>query len=436
MLRPLLLLLLLLAPADAQAAPPLTERQQLRDTPVARVVRAAGPAVVNVYQDVVQEVELPYPYNRLWGPQRTRRTSLGTGFLIDPDGYILTNAHVIQLGRQGIQVRMEDKREFPAELVNVDVDNDVALLKITPPAGALLPVALLGTSADVMPGETVIAIGNPLGNENSVSAGLVSAVYRQVRLPSSPGLDHASPVFKDYIQVDAAINPGNSGGPLLNVLGEVVGINFAIANEAEGIGFAIPIDRVRRTLTENLLNPRLRREVVTGLEVAGDPVQRAVTLALVQQGGPAERAGLRVGDRLVSIAGQPVAWEFDVNKALLATQPGERVDVVVERDGRTVRTVLELGRDDSPLLVIWRRMGLSVVDHPRYKGVRIERVDPTGPGATLGLQLGDLLDGIGETEVDSSADLHRTIGSLLPGQGVVVHVWRGNGASWGQLLLR
>ena len=440
MLPALLLLVLTTLPAAAQALPALSERQQQRDTPVARVVREAGPAVVNVYQDVVQEVELRYPYNLLWGPGRSRRSSLGTGFVIDPDGYILTNAHVIQQNQgipvsQGIHVRLADASEYPAELVSVDVDNDVALLKITLPPGQSLPAARLGTSADVMPGETVIAIGNPLGNENSVSSGLVSSVLREVRLPSS-GRDHASPVFKDYIQVDAAINPGNSGGPLLNVLGEVVGINFAIANGAEGIGFAIPIDRVRRTLTENLLNPRLKREVVTGLEVVGDPVQRAVTLALVQQGGPAERAGLRVGDRLVSIAGQAVAWEFDVNKALLATHPGERVDVVIERDGRTVRTALELGKDDSPLLVIWRRMGLSVVDHPRYKGVRIERVDPTGPGAALGLQLGDLLDGIGETEVDSSADLHRTIGSLLPGQGVVVHVWRGNGASWGQLLLR
>jgi serine protease Do len=437
--RLLLLLTLIVTPLAAQAAPPLTERQTLRDTPVARVVREAGPAVVNVYQDVVHEVELRYPYNLIF-PNRSRRSSLGTGFTIDPDGYILTNAHVIQQEQgvpvsQGIWVRLSDESEYPAELVNVDVANDVALLKITPPPGVALAAVRLGTSADVMPGESVIAIGNPLGNENSVSTGIVSSVYREVPLPSS-GRQPGTPVFKDYIQVDAAINPGNSGGPLLNVLGEVIGINFAIANDAEGIGFAIPADRVRRTLTENLLNPRIRREVVTGLEVQGDPVRRAVTLAQVQQDGPAQRAGLREGDRLVSIAGRPVAWEFDVSKALLDSRPGDHVDVVVEREGRTVRTALELGRDDSPLLVIWRRMGLSVVDHPRYKGVRVERVDPTGPAATLGLQPGDLLDGLGEEELDSTVDLHATLSGLSPGQRVVVHVWRGNGASWGQMRLQ
>ncbi|MBM3984594.1 MAG: PDZ domain-containing protein [Planctomycetes bacterium] len=437
--RSLLLLALLLAPAAAQSAPPLTGRQQLRDTPVARVVREAGPAVVNVYQDVVHEVELRYPYNLIF-PSRSRRSSLGTGFVIDRDGYILTNAHVIQQDQgvpvsQGIYVRLSDRSEYPAELVNVDVANDVALLKVTPPPGLVLAAARLGTSSDVMPGESVVAIGNPLGNENSVSTGIVSSVFREVPLPAS-GRQPSSPVFKDYIQVDAAINPGNSGGPLLNVLGEVIGINFAIANNAEGIGFAIPIDRVRRTLTENLLNPRIKREVVTGLEVQGDPVSRSVILAAVHEDGPAERAGLRAGDQLVSIAGQPVAWEFDVSKALLATQPGDRVDVVVERDGRTVRAALELGRDDSPLLVIWRRMGLSVVDHPRYKGVRVERVDPTGPAAVLGLQPGDLLDGLGEEELDSTLDLHDTLRALPPGQRMVVHVWRGNGASWGQMRLQ
>lgn len=434
--RALLLAALLVLPARSQAAAELTPRQAARDTPAARVVREVGPAVVNVYQDVVREVELPYPWSRLWGPQRTRRTSLGSGFLIDPEGYILTNAHVLVADGQGIHVRLADRSELPAELVAVDADNDVALLKVTPPDGGALPVLRLGTSADVMVGEEIVAIGNPLGNENSVSTGIVSSVFREVRMPAGAGTEHGSPVFKDYIQVDAAINPGNSGGPLLNVLGEVIGINFAIANEAEGIGFAIPIDRVRRTLVENLLNPRLKREVVTGLELSGDPVARAVRVAALEEGGPAARAGLQPGDRVLSVAGRPVEWEFDVNKALLSARPGDRVDVVVERGGRTLNAALELGRDDSPLLVVWRRLGLSVVDHPRFKGVRVERVDPTGPGAQLGLQPGDLLDGLGEHDVDSTGQLHVLLRALEPGTPVVVHVWRGNGASWGQVRLR
>jgi serine protease Do len=294
----------------------------------------------------------------------------------------------------------------------------------------------LGTSADVMVGETIIAIGNPLGNENSVSSGIVSSVLREVRVPGPRGADTGSPVFKDSIQFDAPINPGNSGGPLLNMLGEVVGITFAIANEAQGISFAIPIDRVRETLTQNLLNPRMQREVVTGFEVLGDPVAREVTLADVQPDGPAQRAGLQPGDRLLAIAGKPVEWEFDYNKALLASRPGDEVDVVVERDGRTVRTSVVLGRDDSPLLVIWRRMGLSVVDHPQYKGVRVERVDPSGAAAALGLQVGDLIDGLGEREIDSLSQLFALIRDLPPGTPVVVHVWRGRGASYGTLRLQ
>jgi serine protease Do len=426
-----LLALLLLAPAlPAQ----LTPAQLERDTPIARVVRDIGPAVVNVYQ-LGPEVELPRWQRQFFGQMTTRQSSLGSGFLIDPDGYILTNAHVLELGTQGIFVRLPDKSEFPAEVVNIDPDNDVALLKITPPPGMRLPAVRLGTSSDLMVGETIIAIGNPLGNENSVSSGIVSAVFREVPVPTLHG-GQGAPVLKETVQVDAAINPGNSGGPLLNVLGEVVGINFMVAEQAENIGFAIPIDRVRDSLVQTLMNPTLKSGVSAGLQMQGDPQTRAVTLAAVEPDGSAARAGLRNGDRLVSIAGKPVQWEFDVNKALVAANPGDRVDVVVERDGREVRTALELERDESPMQVIWRRMGLSVVDHPRFKGVRVERVDPVGPAAPLGLQTGDLVDGLGEREVDSAADLYALLQSLPSGEKVVVHVWRGRAASYGQLQLQ
>jgi serine protease Do len=423
-----------LAPLAAQAAPPLSPQQQQRMTPIARVVRDAGPAVVNVYQDGVQEVELPPPWNRFIAPQRT--SSLGSGFLIDADGYILTNSHVIPLGSGGIRVQLADGSEYPAELVNADPDNDVALLKITPAPGTVLPAARLGTSSDVMVGETIVAIGNPLGRANSVSEGIVSSVFREVRVPQERGEPGPRPVFRDYIQIDAPINPGNSGGPLLNILGEVIGINFAVETQAEGIGFAIPIDRVRHALTENLLNPRLKREIVTGLAVQPDPVGCGVKLSDVEPDGPAARAGLRDGDRLLSIGGKPVNWEFDFNKALLASRPGDRIDLVVERGGERVKAALQLERDDSPPQTIWRRMGVAVVDHPRFKGVRIERVDPTGPAAALQLQTGDLIDGVGDREVDSVMDLERMTRERPPGEVVMLHVWRGRGAAWGNLRLQ
>jgi serine protease Do len=430
MLLAALALVALALPAAAQTAPPAAERM----TPIVRVARDVGPAVVNVYQEVVSEVELPPPFDRMFAPRRD--SSLGSGFIIDADGYILTNAHVLQASEQGILVRLGDGTTYPAQRVSVDTESDVALLKIKPDPDKPLTVATLGTSSDLMVGETVVAIGNPLGNENSVSSGIVSSVFRDLRLPTS-SRRHAAPAFKDYIQIDAPINPGNSGGPLLNVLGEVIGINFLIASDAEGIGFAIPIDRVRKSLMTNLLNPQLQREIVTGLEIAGDHSGRHVALAHVAPDGPADRAGLRAGDELVEVSGRPIRREFDFNKALLSTRPGDKVPVVVRRDGSTVRAEIELGAsEESPVLCIWRTLGLAVVDHPRYKGVRVERVDPGGPGAVLGIQAGDLVDGIGDRPIDSSIDLYGAVRGLPAGTRVTVHVWRGGMASVGELRLR
>jgi serine protease Do len=431
-----LLLLLLLNPVVPAQTPdgPAAERV----TPVVRVVHDIGPAVVNVYQEVVKEVELGWPMNQLYGPQRSRNLSLGSGFIIDTDGYILTNAHVIQTeSGEGIKVSLFDGTTFPAELVATDPDNDVALLHITPDGDHPLKAVPIGTSSDIMVGETVIAIGNPLGKENSVSTGIVSSLFRDVRVPSSSpnGRNHLSPAFKDFIQIDAPINPGNSGGPLMNVLGEVIGINFAIAADAQGIGFAIPIDRVRKSLMGNLINPRLKPEVVTGLEIAGDHTGKHVAVTQVTPDGPAAHAGLQAGDQLVEVLAQPIRWEFDYSKALLATHPGDHVPVTVRRGDRTIRTEIELGKDQSPLAYIWRSMGLSVVDHPKYKGVRVERVDPTGPGAQIGIQAGDLIDGIDDQALDSTLDLFSAVRNVPAGSRIIVHVWRGNVASAGQLRL-
>jgi serine protease Do len=406
-----------------------------RITPIVRVVQDVGPAVVNVYQEVVQEVELPHPWNRVLGPRRSRHTTLGSGVIIDPEGYILTNAHVIQGGEQGIKVRLADETTYLAELVNLDTDNDVALLRIRPADGVSLRAARLGTSSDLMVGESVIAFGNPLGNENSVSTGIISSMFRDVRLPNPSIAAQVSPSHEDFIQTDAPINPGNSGGPLINVLGEVIGINVAVATGAEGIGFAIPIDRVRRSLMQVLASPLLLREVVTGLEIQGDLTGHDVQVARVTPGGPAESAGLQQGDRLVEVRDEPIGWEFDYNKALLDTRPGDVIPVVVKRGSRTIRTELKLQHDESPLLYIWRRLGLTVVDHPRFKGVRVERVDPAGAGAALGVQVGDLIDGIDEVEVDSSVDLYHELRRLPSGTQVVVHVWRGRTPSSGRLTL-
>jgi serine protease Do len=360
-----------------------------------------------------------------------RSTSLGSGFIIDEEGYILTNAHVIRGGNRGISVRLWDGTQCDAGLMSVDTDNDVALLKISPPRDHPLVRAPLGTSSDLMVGESVIAIGNPLGHENSVSTGIVSSMFRDV--PVAGMQARHTPTFKDFIQIDAPINPGNSGGPLLNAVGEVIGINFAIDQNAQGIGFAIPIDRVRHSLIDNL---RLQSDVFTGLEIRGDDMGRDVRLANVTPDSPAAAAGLQAGDQLLEVARQPIEWEFDFNKALLHSNPGDRVPVVVQRDGRRINAELELRRYESPIMHLWRVLGLRVVDHPKYRGVRVDRVDPTGPGAMLGVQPGDLIDGIDEQVIDDTVQLYDAVRGMPSGQRIVLHVWRGASASQGTLVLR
>ena len=396
-----------------------------RVTPVVRVVHAVGPAVVNVYQEVPDEQRLPFPYRQLWDEQRSTSTSLGSGFVIDPDGWILTNAHVLEDESAPIRVRFSDGSEEPAELVNVDERNDVALLRVH--AGRRLPAAPLGTSSDLLVGETVIAIGNPLGNENTVTTGIVSGLFRDVHVPGDGRQRRGG--FRDYVQIDAPINPGNSGGPLLNVLGEVVGINFAIKTDAEGIGFAIPIDRVRRSLIDVLSDPRQQNDLVTGVKVAGDRRGRDPVVTRVDPQSPAERAGLRVGDRVLAVREGPVRWEFDFNKALLGARPGDRVDVTVVRgeaaSGTEITLTLDVEQDESARSHLWRALGLRLEDHSVYYGVTIAAIDPLGPAAGGTLRGGDLLDTLDGEAVDSIEDLSDLLRRRPAGGRAVLQGFRG-----------
>lgn len=428
----LLLLALASAPTVAQAddgpgLAPYTPAQLPRVTPVVEVVRAVGPAVVNIYQEVVTEQPLPWPYNRMY-PTRRKSTSLGSGVIIDADGFILTNAHVIQPNGE-IQVQLGDGRNAVARLVNIDPTNDVALLKIR--AEQPLPAAPLGTSSDVMVGENVIAIGNPLGNASTVTAGIVSSLFRDVRLPEGGGER-----FRDIIQIDAPINPGNSGGPLLNMRGEVIGINWAIAREAEGIGFAIPIDRVRHSLIDTLLNPQLHKNVATGMEFEGDAKGHAVALSTVLPGGAADRAGLRVGDELLTIDDAPIDWEFDVAKALYRADPGDEVRLLVRRDGEQLPFAFRLEEQESPLQHIAQALGVRVVDHPNFFGVLVDTVDPTGPAARLPLERGDLIDGLDGRQVNGMQDLWSALQRAHPGDRVSINLFRGGQAMRGRITLR
>jgi serine protease Do len=424
-----LLFVLILTPLGHGQDGQFTEQQMARVTPVVRAALLVSPSVVSIYQDVLEEVQLPWPQSVLRPEARARSRSLGSGVVIDPDGFILTNDHVITHPDHEIRVHFKNGASYRARLVNTDPGNDIALLKVTPDGP--LATARLGSSSDLMVGETVIAIGNPLNNENSVTLGIVSSLYRDVSVPGSGSGQR----FRDFIQLDAAINPGNSGGPLVNIKGEIIGINWTIRTDAEGIGFAIPIDRVRDSLINTLLNPQVVNEVVSGLEIEGDRTGRHVALSHVEDESPGQRAGLRRGDLLLSVNGQAVQWEFDFNKALYGSAPGDRLPISVQRGGQRIDTILVLEAEETPMSYIQARTGLRVVDHPRYFGVFVESVDPRGQASKLPIVRGDLIDGAGGVTIDDIQGFYRILRNRSPGQVLEFQGFRGRIPMKGSLRL-
>jgi serine protease Do len=298
------ILTLLALAGGARAGAPETD--PVRRSRVVEAVERAGPAVVNISteQVVIQRAVPVDPFFEEFfrdffdsRPRRSTRTSLGSGVIIRSDGTILTNEHVILRGGR-IHVTLADGGEYEAKLVGRDPDADLAVLRIA--AGHSLPYIALGRSDDLMIGETVIAIGNPFGLSHTVTTGVVSATKRT--------LQTGGRTYTDFVQTDASINPGNSGGPLLNILGELIGINTAIYGNAEGIGFAIPVDRVRRSM-ESLVSGRRSPEAdpnqlawdQLGLEVRDDGGELAITR--VRGRSAADRVGVQRGDRLLGLDG-------------------------------------------------------------------------------------------------------------------------------------
>lgn len=412
----------------------LDERRALRATPITRVIARYGPAVVAIYGE--------YDGMRIAPASAPDKETLGTGFLIDAAGFILTNAHVIQADVPRLVVRLHDGSEHRAWLMNLDPDNDVALLKID--AGRDLPTVRMGTSTDLMVGETVIAMGSPLGNDNSVTAGIISSLDRDVRLRTVNAARPYTSPHGDFVQIDAPINPGNSGGPLFNILGEVIGITSAIVADSEGLGFAIPIDRVRGRLSDNLLSP-WRRGIDLGFALGYRLSTNEVFVADLDDDCLARRAGLRDGDVILSVAGNVVDWEFDVNRSLLASGPGDVVTFEVKRTetrengdrvARTLSFDVELAGTNSPNLVVQELMGVRAWDHPRYEGVLVELVDLAGPASVhLELRPGDIVDGVGEVDVASIDELAAELARHPSGTWVEIKGWRRRQAFVGRMRL-
>jgi serine protease Do len=396
--------------ADAAAYP-------ARRTPVVDVVQRVKAAVVNIHsertlQSAPDGADLSTPPGRVNG--------MGTGIIIDPRGYVVTNHHVVE-DVSLLRVRLADGAAVSARVVARDPEHDLALLKID--AGKPLPTVPLGTAQDLMVGETVVAIGNAYGYEHSVTVGVVSAVKRDVALNKEVS-------YKSLIQTDASINPGNSGGPLLNVHGELVGVNVAIRAGAQGIGFAIPVDNMLRAAADMLSVRRRtgawhglvgRDEVIlpgsSGVEAAsaGNPkvLTRRLVVERAEAGSPAAQAGLARDDVVQRVNDQPVACALDVERALLEARPGDRVPVLVRRKGADQRVELVLASADRaapvPADVVWRKLGLRLAPvssdlvtraNPQLRGgLAVSEVRGDGAAAKAGIQRGDVLVGLHQWEM-------------------------------------
>jgi serine protease Do len=307
-----------------------------RVTPVVLAVRNARPAVVSIRgQKTV--IEAADAADTEAGEAPRQVNGMGTGTVIDSRGYILTNYHVVSDVRR-IEVTLDDGRGCIAEMIAYDAAADLAVIKI--PTTKPMSVIRIGTSGDLMVGESVIALGNAFGYEQTVTRGVVSALGRDVQVSDTQSYD-------DLIQTDASINPGNSGGPLLNIDGEMVGVNVAVRAGAQGIGFAIPIDSAL-TVASKLLNvQRVQNRwhgLVTQAEDAPDGILR---VAKVERASPAERIGIQPGDQIVRIGSQSMSRPLDLECAFLDKPLGEPVTVEVRRGPQTF--TLDLALADSPV---------------------------------------------------------------------------------------
>jgi len=392
--------------AGAANAAPLPSRR----SDIVQVVEKVAPAVVNIAAEQTVRRRASLFDEFFFGVDPRRRNdkaqSLGSGVIIDPKGVILTNDHVIS-GASRILATTKSGQELECEVIGSDADNDLAVLRVRSPRGSL-PTIRLGTSSDLLIGETIVAIGNPFGLSNTVTAGVVSALGRSVRG------DQNQRLYTDFIQIDAPINPGNSGGPVVNIDGEMIGIATAIIGGAQGIGFATPVDRAKR-IVEDLLRFGQVRAVwigVRGRTIAGEDGlarPRGYRVRSVTPGSPAARAGVREGNVIVSIDGSPVESQDSFETALASRGPGRAMRLVLRGpDGE--RTVTVQGQAPPPDLgvqILRDPVGISLA--AVRGGLRINVTDRAGAAARAGIETGDLLLALNGTRVAGVNDVNHVL---------------------------
>jgi serine protease Do len=371
---------------------------ELRNNPIVKAVQNVRASVVNIRGE---KTLAPVSGQASATDANRHVNGMGTGVVIDPRGYIITNHHVVD-GVKEIQVTLVDGDHYTARLVARDMETDLAIIKIE--AGKEVPAITLGSSADLMPGEEVIAVGNAYGYEHTVTHGIISALHRSVQVSDAQ-------FYEDLIQTDASINPGNSGGPLLNIDGEMIGINVAVRAGAQGIGFAIPVDKamaVAATLLANRNGNRFWHGVLLAPE-KNSVSKDAVTIASVEPKSPAADAGLKPGDVIEKIDGKEIRRRLDFQRAMLEHKPGDAFELSLKRSSEQISVSLKLAdlpeTLKTPLQPAWELLGLELraipaeefkaMNQTRYRGgLSIVAVRPNSPAANQGLKIGDVLVGM------------------------------------------
>lgn len=383
-------------------------------------------------------------YDRFFGERQQAprpKSGMGSGFIIDPDGHIITNYHVIE-GAEEITVLLEDDKEYTADLIGSDSKTDIALIKIRKEdESTTFPYLKMGDSEHLEVGEWVVAIGNPFGLSHTVTVGVVSALGRSIG---------AGP-YDEFIQTDASINPGNSGGPLININGDVIGINTAIISGNTGgnvgIGFAIPINIAKGILTDlkekgsvtrgwlGVMIQKITPELATSFDLSNN---EGALVGDVIPGGPADLAGIKRGDVIVKFDGNDIKEMETLPKVVASISPGTNVDVIVIRNGseKTLSVKIETLKDASQVVpVAVDPLGLKMQDiTPEIAqslqlettdGVLVSDVTPGEPGAESGLRRGDVVTEMNRTPITSMEDYDRIKKGLQAGKSALFLVRRG-----------
>jgi len=448
----------LLGDKEKPAVVPTASGMRMLPVDIPQLFKEVSPAVVNISTTQLMKFNHPQMrnpfgrqdpfdefFNNFFGrmPKEQKRRSLGSGFIVSPDGYILTNNHVVEKADE-VTVTLLDKEQFKAKVVGTDPKIDIALIKID--AKKKLTYVVLGNSDKLEVGEWVVAIGNPFGLGHTVTAGIVGAKGRII----------GSGPYDDFIQTDASINPGNSGGPLFDLKGEVVGINTAIIQGGQGIGFATPIQLAKSVLdqlkekgkvTRGWLGVYIQPLTPDAAESLGISDRRGALVSDVTSGGPAEKAGIRSGDVIVGFDGKEIRDQHELPQVVALTKPGKTVDVRLIRGGKETAvpvTIAEMAGEPGKLAgghdLTTKNLGLTGQDitpeiaqrleTENTKGVVVTGVEDGSPAEDAGFNEGDVIRAIlrqdKRTPVTSVAEFGKLVKKFESDKTVLFLVERGD----------